>query len=107
MNNTQQEPFEWHRITDQPDLAECVAIAPPGSLGDYNCMDWIDCMTVENANLVAAAPKLLAACHMWLKFNSETWAENPCPDVALRARYREEAVKLSMDAIAKIEGTTP
>jgi hypothetical protein len=43
--------------------------------------------------------RMETALKMWMKFNSETSAENPCPDLALRARYRAEAVKLTKDLL--------
>ena len=54
-----------------------------------------------NARLIAASPDLLVACRAWMKYNSESKEENPCPDYALRFQYRKEAVKLTNYAIAK------
>lgn len=39
--------------------------------------------------------KMEQALEAWMRFNSETSAETPCPDLALRARYRLEAVELT------------
>ena len=47
---------------------------------------------------------LLAAVQAWMKVESESKTSNLCPDYALRAIYRKEAVELSE---AAIEATKP
>ena len=54
-----------------------------------------------DARLIAAAPDLLEACKVWEKVESEMSDNNPCPDLALRAQYRKDAVALTKVAIAK------
>lgn len=54
-----------------------------------------------NARLIATVPKLLEACEAWMKVESEMPKNNPCPDLALRAHYRKEAIALTVAAIAK------
>jgi len=54
-------------------------------------------------NLIAAAPELLAACKAWLKVESEMSNNHSCPDIALRAQYRKEAIALTKAAIAATE----
>lgn len=44
---------------------------------------------------------LLQACKAWMKVESEMGDKNPCPDLALRAQYRKQAVALTEAAIAK------
>ncbi len=51
-------------------------------------------------------PDLLEACKAWMLVESEMRYNNPCPDLLLRANYRERAVKLTKLAIAKAEEST-
>ncbi len=46
---------------------------------------------------------LLEACKAWMKVESEMSDNTPCPDLALRAHYRKEAVKLTEAAIAQAQ----
>ncbi len=46
---------------------------------------------------------LLAACKAWMKVESEMSDKHPCPDLALRAKYRKEAVSLTKAAITLCE----
>ena len=50
-----------------------------------------------------AAPELLAACKAWILVESEMMENHPCPDLALRAAYRKEAVALTKAAITAAE----
>ena len=60
-----------------------------------------------NACLMAAALALLAACEAWMKVESEMREKHPCPDLALRAQYRRQAVTLTKAAIAQTKIETP
>ena len=64
---------------------------------------WIPqlCDRLDRAEALNA--DLLAACEAWMKVESEMRDKNPCPDLALRAHYRKEAVKLTEAAIAKVK----
>lgn len=53
------------------------------------------------SQIIKSQPDLLEACKAWMKVESEMRENNPCPDLALRAQYRKEAVKLTDAAIAK------
>ena len=44
-------------------------------------------------------PDLLDACKAWMKVESEMLSSTPCPDLALRAQYRKQAVELTEAAI--------
>lgn len=46
-------------------------------------------------------PDLLEACEAWMKVESEMGDKHPCPDLALRAQYRKQAVALTEAALAK------
>jgi hypothetical protein len=59
-----------------------------------------------NASILAAAPDLLGACEMWMKYNSECFGQTPVPDPVLRADYRKKAIELSTIAISKTKGVT-
>jgi len=48
--------------------------------------------------------ELLGACKAWMRVESEMRENTPCPDLALRATYRKEAIRLTRKAIAKAEG---
>ena len=51
-----------------------------------------------------AAQALLAACRAWMKVESEMMDNHPCPDLALRAGYRKQAVALTKAAIRAVAG---
>jgi len=55
----------------------------------------------ENEAKRAADPDLLEACKAWMRVESEMRENHPCPDLALRATYRKEAIRLTKAAIAK------
>ena len=57
--------------------------------------------TTANAQLISASPDLLEACEAWMLVESESMSNNPCPDYALRGRYRDKANELTRAAIEK------
>lgn len=60
----------------------------------------------ELVNRWNSQPDLLKACEAWMKVESEMKDKNPCPDLALRAQYRKQAVELTEAAIAKVQSKT-
>ena len=54
--------------------------------------------------LEAVNAELLAALEAWIKVESEMGYNHPCPNLSLRARYRDEAKRLTRAAIAKAKG---
>jgi hypothetical protein len=43
--------------------------------------------------------ELRSACEAWLLVESEARENNPCPDLGLRARYRQTAIALTQAAL--------
>ena len=82
---------KWWDIP-RPDSTSCIVTI-------WSTLD--DEETIANAYLISAAPNMLKACEAWMKVESEMLSNNPCPDLALRAQYRKEAVALTKIAIAK------
>ena len=64
----------------------------------------LDCLTDANARLIVQAVNshaaLLAACEAWVLVETEMQSNHPSPDLALRARYRKEAITLTIVALA-------
>lgn len=75
------EPADWDGAREQDVIAAIIQSHAPPS-GDVKA--------------------LREALEAWMRFNSETRAENPCPDLALRARYREAAKRLTESALASV-----
>jgi hypothetical protein len=47
-------------------------------------------------------PALVEALRAWQSFLSECKPNNPCPDITLRQRYRDEAERLTAEALKGI-----
>lgn len=102
-----EEKWEIHRETLNSPQPEYIYGGPNRThVCDFrklnpNLLDEVLEQQQANAHLIAAAPVLLAACEAWQKVESEMFDNHPCPDLALRARYRKEAVRLMEIAIAE------
>lgn len=90
MKTIQFVPGRWAVVTDEPD---CVSTAGKTTLAALNDDEFIDCNTEANARLIAAAPDLLEALEMLVKWEK---TGNPTSDLCF---YRARA------AIAKANGT--
>lgn len=57
----------------------------------------------RHAHLIGASQELLEAVLAWMEVETESAANNPCPDYGLRATCHKKAVKLSRIALKKAE----
>ena len=72
-------------------------------------------LTEKDAEFIVRAVNahagLVEACEAWMKVESESRANHPCPDYTLRAKYRKDAVALTLPALAlatpPVEPTKP
>ena len=66
MTNGQHTPGPWFIVSDEPD---CVSTAGHRALMELQDDDYIDCNSEANARLIAAAPDLLEALEMLVRWD--------------------------------------
>ncbi len=73
-----------------------------GVVLDMSNSRYIESKTDRLIRLISGVKELREAVLAWMDVESESNANNPCPDHGLRAQYHKKAVKLSKAALAKI-----
>jgi len=70
-------------------------------IADLSGSNFIESKANRHAHLIGAAKELHEAVVAWMKVETESKANNPCPDYGLRAVYHKKALKLSKIALKK------
>lgn len=90
-------------LKQQPTAGQQLIIVRSRQIGKMT--EWVKQLRpevkIEESDCQKQRANLLAACEAWMKYKSESKAEHPCPDYALRFQYYNTAVKLTEAAIAK------
>ena len=70
-------------------------------IADLSGSNFIKSKVNRHTHLIGAAKELHEAVVAWMKVESESKTNNPCPDYGLRATYHKKALKLSKIALTK------
>ena len=68
---------------------------------DLSGSNFIESKANRHTHLISAAKELHEAVMAWMKVESESKTNNPCPDYGLRATYHKKALNLSKIALKK------
>ena len=98
------EHTEYHRHGGEIHIVVTV----DGKLRDHLCIGNLNENRpdyIKHGDLIVRAcnahKDLLAACEAWMKVESESKPNNPCPDYTWRSAYRKYAAILTIAALTK------